>query len=93
MAQMTKIRKWLDDNGIAYEYDGHITIYLERDCIWVNGFGEDMRYNKLIAVYQNTYSKYIVREITGYSMSHQIIYTSKQDSVIDALNTRLKGGK
>lgn len=89
---MSKIKKWLEAQGIQYtvKEDAIISIILEPDCIWINGFGEPMRYDKKISIVKNTYKDYIVTEITGYSMHHRLCWTGKQDEVIRVLAERFK---
>jgi len=88
---MSKIKKWLLQSGIAFEeINGRIIIMLEAGCTWINGFGEQMMYDRAISIYKNTYGKYIAVETTGYSMSHRLVWSTKQDTVIQCLQERLK---
>lgn len=88
---MTKIRAFLEAQGIEYSYDkGCIVIMLKKDCIWVNGFGEDMHYDKKICISKNTYGDYIVGEVTGYSQGKKLYWGTKQSGVIEVLKNRLE---
>ena len=90
---MNKIIKWLTDNGIEFttEYGHHgmiITITLEEDCIWVNGFGKDMHYARTIRVFQDTYKKYEIIEKVGYASFHALFRGGKADNAIEILTKR-----
>lgn len=91
---MTKIRTFLKEQGIEYQEressNGYIEIMLEKDCIWVNGFGEDMYYDKKISIYKNTYGDYIIMEKTGYSETKKLFWGRKQIHAIEVLRKRLE---
>lgn len=87
---MNKIIKALEEKGIKYTLDkkGNITIELEKDCIWINGYNEEMKYNKKVSIYKDTYKNYFMVEVTGYNLSKTISKSTKQDIIVDAINTR-----
>lgn len=91
---MTKIRAFLEAQGIEYQEressNGYIEIMLERDCIWVNGFGEDMHYDKKISIYKNNYGDYIIMEVVGYNQSKKLFWGRKQIHAIEVLKRRLE---
>lgn len=88
---MTKIKAFLETQEIEYSYDkDYIVIMLEKDCIWVNGFGEDMHYDKKICIHKNTYGDYIIVEVTGYSLSKKLFWGTRQADAIEALKNRLE---
>lgn len=88
---MTKIKAFLEAQGIEYSYDkDYIVIVLEKDCIWVNGFGEDMHYDKTLSIYKNIYGDYIIIEVTGYSLSKKLFWGTRQTDAIEALKKRLE---
>lgn len=91
---MKKILKWLDDNNIDYVFSSKgkeecITIILETDCIWINGFGEPMKYDKKITIHHNKYLGYGVYEQYMYSRTKTLMSSKKFEDVIDALKSRL----
>lgn len=91
---MKKILKWLDDNNIGYilASEGtseYITIILETDCIWINGFGEPMKYDKKITIHHNKYLGYGVYEQYMYSRTKTLVSTKRYEDVIDVLQSRL----
>lgn len=97
---MSKVIKWLQENGIdftveEYSHSKTIRIILEKNCIWVNGFGENMYYDKDICVrYGKGYKDYYVRELTGYNTSRILLkYSTRANDVIKALERRFKEGK
>ena len=87
---MNKIIKVLEEKGIKYTLDkkGNITIELEKNCIWINGYNEEMKYNKKVSIYKDTYKNYIMGEVTGYNLSKTITKSTKQDDIINAINNR-----
>ena len=90
---MNKIIKWLTENGIPFitrqtHYGIHITIVIEPDCVWINGFGKEMHYEHHICIGQNTYKKYEVVENTGYARSHVLFCGGKADNAIKILAKR-----
>lgn len=86
----TKIIKYLTESGIKYDYnDVDIVITLETDCIWVNGYNEEMHYNKTLHISQNKYKTYFLIETTGYNMSRTLCSTGKQEEIIKVLQERL----
>lgn len=88
---MTQIIKWLEAQGVGYSVNPHsITIMLEKDCVWINGFGEPMKWDRKIVIYKNPYKEYRAYEMVGYNMSEQLCWTSKQSKVIEALQKRLR---
>lgn len=87
---MKKIMKWLDSMNIKYDLNnGYIVIILEKDCIWVNGFGEPMKYDKKISIYKNPYSEYVIYEVTGYNLHKKLFQGSRADNAIYTLDKRL----
>ena len=88
---MSKIIKWLKENGIDFEQvrEGCVTILLEKDCVWVNGFGEEMKYDKGIAVYKNTYRDYIITEKVGYNRTRKMFQGTRANDAIEVLKERL----
>ena len=88
---MTKIRALLEANGIEYETKNeYLVIMLEKDCIWVNGFGEDMHYDKKLSIHKNTYGDYIIMETTGYNQSKKLFWGTRQANAIEVLRKRLE---
>ena len=93
---MKNVEKWLQKNGISYSTDArrnneYIFITLEKDCVWVNGFGEEMLWDHTISIFRSgAYKNYIVTEKTGYSLSHTHCRTSKQSEVIRTLENLMK---
>ena len=90
---MNSILKWLKENGIECQYidkrtDKYIRIVLEVGCIWVNGFGEDMVYDKYISIHKDTYKNYTVSECVGYNMITTSTRSTKQQNIIKALSDR-----
>lgn len=90
---MKKIIKWLEENGIQYTYaergkNKYIYIILEKDCIWINGFNQSMKYDKIIRVHQDTYKTYGVFETYEYSMTKTLKTSKKADIIIEALAER-----
>lgn len=86
----TKIIKFLNDNNVEWFWDKNhsIIIPIENDCVWVNGFGEDMHYNKAIHIAKHN-PNYYCGERTGYSLSRCLANGSQQD-VVKALMKRFK---
>lgn len=93
---MSKITKWLEEHDITYTIQKakgvrgeRIVITLERNCIWINGFGQEMRYNKEITIFKSlAYKTYYVQEVTGMSLSKSLCTSTKQSDVITALEKR-----
>jgi len=90
---MSLILKWLKENGIECQYidkrtDKYIKIILETGCIWVNGFGKEMLYDKEITIHKDTYKNYTVSECVGYNLFHTLAKSTKQDRIIKALEER-----
>lgn len=94
---MKKIRKWLIDNGIEFTTceDSHrivYTIIFEHDCVWMNGLGQEMKYNKQITIhFGKTYKQYTVTEQIGYNRYHKHIECTRADKVINVLSMLLQG--
>lgn len=88
---MSKIIKWLKENRIDFEQvrEGCVVILLEKDCVWVNGFGEEMKYDKRIAVYKNTYNDYIITETVGYNRTEKLFHGTRAKDAIKVLKERL----
>ncbi len=87
---MNIIEKWLKENGVSYSVElrgrtKYIVIILEKDCVWVNGFGENMLYDRKISIYRNTYGKFSAVLRCGYASDRLIFCTGKQKEVIAAL--------
>lgn len=85
--------KWLEQNGIQYSYKQcgntkHIDIILEKDCIWINGFNEPMKYDKKIRITQDTYKTYGAYETYNYNMARTLEVSKKADTIIEALEKR-----
>ena len=89
---MSKIIEWLISHNIDYELskDGCITIFIEKDCVWVNGFGEPMNYDKKITIRYDKYSGYGVYEQYGYSLTKPIISCKKHELVLEKLKDRFR---
>lgn len=92
---MKKIQKWLQENNIEFIYSSQrrnycIEIILEKDCIWINGFGQPMQCNKSITISYDTYKIYGVYEHIGYSLSKKLIISKRADTVIDILAERFE---
>ena len=98
---MNKILKWLEENKISFTFEKAkcfkgfiITIMLEKDCEWVNGFGKIMKYDKKITITKSTsYNSYHMQEVTGMSLSKGLCNTTKQEVIIDALKKRFQEDK
>lgn len=91
---MKKIIKWLDDNNIDYVLASegtseYITIILETDCIWINGFGEEMKYDKKINIHYNKQLGYGVYEQYMYSRTKTLVSTKRYKDVVDTLKLKL----
>ena len=93
---MSKILKWLEKHNIAYTFGKvkgckceRITITLEKGCVWINGFGQTMKYNKEITITKSlSYGTYHVQEVTGMSLSKGLCTSTKQTDVIVILEER-----
>jgi len=89
---ITKVEKWLNENNIEHTSDNDlIEIMIEPNCVWINGFGKPMKYDRKYRVLKNKYRDYFVIEVTGYNLHHQHCWTKKQDTVIDVLSRLLEG--
>lgn len=92
---MKKILKWLEENGIKnYTLskrgkDDCITIILEKNCVWINGFNQPMKFDKKITIHHNKYSGYGVFEQYNYSMTKTLVSCKKLEGVIETLKDRL----
>jgi hypothetical protein len=91
---MKKLMKWLTEHNIDFyivkrNFIDYIVIMLEPGCIWINGFGEPMKYDKKIMIYKNTYNEYIVNEVIGYNQVAKLIQCSKVSNAINILDKRL----
>lgn len=90
---MNQIKKYLKDSGVTHEVKSDmfnneiILITLEKDNVWVNGYGEDMLWDRGIRISQDRYKKYIMSEQTGYSMNKTHIRTGRQKDIV----TKLEG--
>lgn len=92
---MNKIKKWLEAQGIKFEYidervNKYIVIVLEKDCVWINGYGEPMKYDHKITIAQNTYKTYGVSEKTGYSRYESLGHSTRANDIIDILQKRFQ---
>lgn len=95
---MKTLIKWLQEHGIEFkQYKDNlnriyrIVITLEKDCIWVNGFGEDMKYDKLIGIGKDlTYGGYKMGEVIGYNRSKTLFVGTKVKDLIKVLAKRLE---
>ena len=89
---MNKIVKWLKNHNINYEISqtGCITILIEKDCIWMNGFGVPMKYDKKITIRHSKYLGYGVYEQYGYSLTKTIISCKKNELVLEKLKERFE---
>lgn len=90
---MGKIIKWLEAQGIEFQYSEKrrskcVVILLEKDCIWVNGFNQPMRYDRNITIYYNTYKTYTVTEVTGYSRHATLAISTRAEDIIEVLAER-----
>lgn len=92
---MKKIIDWLKNHGLEYEYkskthksDEYISIFIERDCIWINGFNHPMKYDKKITIHHNKYSGYGVYEQYGYSLTKQLLSCKKYELVLETIKER-----
>ena len=87
---MNKIIKALEEKGIKYTLDnkGNITIELEKNCIWINGYKEEMKYNKEISIIKDTYKNYIMVEVVGYNKVTTLVKNTKQDVVVESIIKR-----
>ena len=93
---MSKILKWLEEHNISYTIEkmksvkaDRIRIVLEKDCVWINGFGQPMKYDKEITIVKSTsYGTYYMQEVTGMSLSKSLCTTTKQTDIITALEKR-----
>lgn len=89
---MRKITLWLDEQKIPYTVKTHIggrtgiSIPLEQDLIWINGFGDEMKWDRSIWITQDTRKKYHAWVTIGYNRSMPIIeHEGKQSNVIEAI--------
>lgn len=89
---MNKIIEWLITHNTNYELskDGCITIFIEKDCVWVNGFGEKMKFDKKITIRHDKYSGYGVYEHYGYLLTKTIISCIKHEPVLEKLKERFE---
>ena len=85
---MNKIIEWLITHNIGYECC--IAIFIEKDCVWVNRFGEPMNYDKKITIHHDKYSGYGVYEQYGYSLTKTIISCKKNELVLEKLKERFE---
>lgn len=90
---MKKIIKWLELNGIQYTYkesgkNKYIDIIIEKNCVWINGFNQPMKYNKMVRIMQDTYKTYGLYETYNYSMTKTLETSKKCDVIIEALKRR-----
>ena len=87
---MNTIIKFLKENNINFiENKKRITITLENNCVWINGYGEKMYYNKTINIIKDTYANYILTETMGYNKTKTLLKATKQSKIIDGLKIRL----
>ena len=93
---MKKILKWLEEHGIEYtlssssrDREERITIILEKDCVWINGFNQHMKFDKKITIHHNKYSGYGVYEQYDYSMTKTLVTCKKWEIVVEELKDRL----
>ncbi|PGT90031.1 hypothetical protein [Bacillus thuringiensis] len=91
---MKQIKKYLVDNNIQHEIEVSkiwkeetIVILIEKGNVWVNGYGNEMKWDRVIAIHQNRYKKYVVTEKVGYSRTKEHIKTGKQKEVTNLLAT------
>lgn len=88
---MNVIKKFLKDNNIDHEIKTNlvnserIEIVLEKDNVWVNGYGKEMMWDRKIIIHQNTYKRYVISEDTGYSMNKRHKETGKQKEIIEVI--------
>lgn len=88
---MNKIKKYLKDNGVNHEVksdmfnDETILITLEKDIVWVNGYGKDMLWDRGIRIAQDRYKKYVMSEQVGYSLNKTHIRTGSQRDIVAKL--------
>ena len=95
---MKLIKKYLADNEIQHSIKeeyltggiGKIVITLERDNVWVNGYGEEMKWDRTITISQNTYKQYALVEATDFSKAKTHIKTGKQKELIQKLEGLLR---
>ena len=92
---MKSIKKFLIENNIefttekSFSTDEIIVITLERDNIWVNGFGKEMKWDRRLTIGQDRYKKYVLKESTDYSRVSEHIRTGKQKEVCSKLSDLL----
>lgn len=88
--KMRKILAWLDAHKIRYTVKTEptgISIPLETGLVWVNGFGEEMMWDRKIWVTQDSRKKYHAWASIGYNRSEPIIqYEGRQDKVCEAID-------
>lgn len=89
---MSRIIKWLTENGIKFEvkhskyHSDFVAIMLEEGCVWVNGFGEDMVYDRMITIHQDTtYKNYYVKSVVGYNRVENLFKGTRAKDVIEVL--------
>lgn len=92
---MKKIIKWLELNGFNFTYEERnknkfITIVLEKDCIWINGFNQPMKYDKDIVIHQDSYKTYGIYERYDYSLTKTLKTSKKANDIINILKIRFK---
>lgn len=89
---MKKIINWLKKHNIYFSFtdkgvNKYITITLE-DAIWINGYNEEMKYQKYINIHFDTYKNYSVTECIGYNRFITLGKNTKADKIIDVLAKR-----
>ena len=90
---MNKIIKTLENKNVIYKLLKQwgvesIIIPIEKNCVWVNTYGEKMEYDKTIKIYEDSYKNFIMVETTGYNLSKMIAKNTKQDEIIKIINVR-----
>lgn len=89
---MNQIKKYLDNNGVAWHKfirlgnQERIVITLEKDNVWVNGYGEEMKWDRTITIHQNSWKKYVAYIETGYNMGQTLAVSGKQSDIITNIN-------
>jgi hypothetical protein len=88
---MNQIKKFLDNNKVAWNKfirlgnQERIMITLQKDNVWVNGYGEEMKWDRTVTIYQNTWKKYVAVIETGYNMNQSFAVSGKQKDIIEKL--------
>lgn len=92
---MKQIIKCINDKGIEfrkfkYLHENAIKIIVEKDNIFINGFQEEMKWDRELIIYQDRYKKYILKETIGILSTKTHIETGKQKELVLILKKLLE---